>query len=328
MNQVITESEVMLEPLRLDESGPRVVALGGGHGLARALEAAQSYAGSITAVVTVSDDGGSSGRLSGDFGIPPPGDIRRCLLALSPEPTVWGEVFAHRFDTGDVAGHSMGNLILATLSDLLGGFDSAIRAAEAMLGAVGHVVPVACQPLVMEARIAGATVVGQAAITKARGGIESLSLVPGDVAANSRALEAISTADQIILGPGSLYTSVLSVLVVPGIAEAVNSSPAQRVAVLNLITQDGETLGMKALDHLDVLSRLGGIDGGAVVAHDGPLEVPPDHDQLFLDRHEAAALGWEMTAARVHDPEAEWPQHDPIRLGEVLAALAGGRRSG
>ncbi len=135
----------MLEPLRLDESGPRVVALGGGHGLARALEAVQSYAGSITAVVTVSDDGGSSGRLSGDFGIPPPGDIRRCLLALSPEPTVWGEVFAHRFDTGDVAGHSMGNLILATLSELLGGFDSAIRAAEAMLGAVGHVVPVACR---------------------------------------------------------------------------------------------------------------------------------------------------------------------------------------
>ncbi len=318
----------MLEPLRLDESGPRVVALGGGHGLAMALEAAQSYAGSISAVVTVSDDGGSSGRLSGDFGIPPPGDIRRCLLALSPEPTVWGEVFAHRFDTGDVAGHSMGNLILATLSDLLGGFDSAIRAAEAMLGAVGHVIPVACQRLIMEAKVAGTTVSGQAEITRARGGIESLSLVPGDVTANPDAIAAIEAADQIILGPGSLYTSVLSVLVVPGIADAINYSPAKRVAVLNLITQDGETLGMKALDHLDVLSRLGGVDGGAVIAHDGVLAVPPGHDQLILDRHESAALGWEMTAARIDDPDAEWPQHDPIRLGEVLATLAGTRGSG
>ncbi len=120
---------------------------------------------------------------------------------------------------------------------------------------------------------------------------------------------------------------MLSVLVVPGIAEAVNSSPAQRVAVLNLITQDGETLGMKALDHLDVLSRLGGIVGGAVVVHRTDRSLSrPGHDQLFLDRHEAAALGWEMTEARVHDPEAEWPQHDPIRLGEVLAALAAERR--
>jgi uncharacterized cofD-like protein len=328
MNQAATDPDVMLEPLRLDESGPRVVALGGGHGLAIALEAAQSYAGSITAVVTVSDDGGSSGRLSGDLGIPPPGDIRRCLLALSPEPTVWGEVFAHRFTSGDVAGHSMGNLVLATLSELLGGFDSAVRAAEAMLQTVGHVIPVAGQRLIMEARVAGSTVVGQAEITRARGGIESLTLVPPDVTASPDALDAIATADQIILGPGSLYTSVLSVLVVPGIAEAVNASRAQRVAVLNLITQDGETLGMKALDHLDVLGRLGGIGGGAVIVHQGPLAVPPGHDQLFLDTDEAAALGWAMTEARVDDRESEWPQHDPIRLGEVLAALAGERRSG
>jgi uncharacterized cofD-like protein len=222
----------------------------------------------------------------------------------------------------------MGNLVLATLSELLGGFDSAVRAAEAMLQTVGHVIPVASQRLIMEARVAGSTVVGQAEITRARGGIESLTLVPDDVTASPDALEAIATADQIILGPGSLYTSVLSVLVVPGIADAVNAAPAQRVAVLNLITQDGETLGMKALDHLDVLGRLGGIEGGAVVAHEGPLAVPPGHDQLVLDRDEAAALGWEMAAARVADREAEWPQHDPIRLGEVLATLAGGRRSG
>ena len=317
------EPEVLLEPLRLQEGGPRVVALGGGHGLAQVLEAVQGYAGEITAVVTVSDDGGSSGRLSGELGIPPPGDIRRCLLALSPEPSVWGEVFGYRFDRGDVAGHSMGNLVLATLSEMLGGFDAAVRASETMLGAVGRVVPVADRWLRMRARVGGRVVEGQAAITKARGGIEELSLVPSDVTASPAALEAIGAADQVILGPGSLFTSLLSVLIVPGIAPAISRSNAQRVFILNLLTQDGETIGLTGIDHLNALIKVGELEGpGAIVAHRGGLLAEPGLEPLHIEPAEAEALGWEVAEAEITDPQARWPQHDPIRLGELLRTLA------
>ncbi|MDH3397420.1 MAG: uridine diphosphate-N-acetylglucosamine-binding protein YvcK [Acidimicrobiia bacterium] len=317
------ETSLESELLQLTKDGPRVVAIGGGHGLAQALEAALSYASHVTAVVTVGDDGGSSGRLTSTLEIPPPGDIRKCLLALSPEPTVLRELFGYRFESTDVAGHSLGNLMLAALTELLGDdFEAAVRVVSGMLGTVGQVVPVAAKSLHLQAVVDGRLVDGQAAITRARGSLSELRLVPDDEPANPRAVEAVQSADQILIGPGSLFTSVIAALAVPGMAEALQSAPGHVVFVANLVTQDGETLGMTCADHLEALRRVGGVDvAGTIVAHRGDLHVKGPVEQVEVDKADLAAMGWDVVDADLVDPEADWPQHDPIRLGRVLARL-------
>jgi len=317
------ETSLESELLQLTDDGPRVVAIGGGHGLAQALEAALSYASDVTAIVTVGDDGGSSGRLTSTLQIPPPGDIRKCLLALSPEPTVFRELFGYRFESTDVAGHSLGNLMLAALTDLLGDdFEAAVRVAAGMLGTVGEVLPVARKSLHLQAVIDGLLVDGQAAITQTRGELSELRLVPGDEPANPRAIEAVQFADQILIGPGSLFTSVMAALAVPGMAEALQGAPGHVVFIANLVTQDGETLGMTCADHLDALRRIGGVDvAGTIVAHRGDIDMEPPLEPIRIDRTELAAMGWDVVEADLVDQLADWPQHDPIRLGQVLALL-------
>ena len=316
------QPQTALEPLLLDPVGPSVVAIGGGHGQAAALEAIQTYAGSISALVTVADDGGSSGRLT-HLGIPPPGDVRRCLLALTPEPTLWSELFAHRFSTGDVSDHSLGNLILAALTDLFGDFSSAVDTAGQMLGALGEVIPVADQPVILSAIVEGQPVTGQAAITSTEGHISGLTIEPSDTIASRRALAAVSGADQIVIGPGSLYTSVISALMVQMLAPAVMDSSAQRVFVLNLVTQDGETSGMSGKEHIDALAEHVGIEGsGVVVVHGGPLDVPDGHDAVTVSAEDAARHGWELVVADLNDEWSDWPRHDPLKLGRVLEKLA------
>jgi uncharacterized cofD-like protein len=319
---VTTQTAAVLESLLLDPSGPKVVAIGGGHGLAITLEAVQSYASSVTAVVAVADDGGSSGRLTSGLGIPPPGDIRRCLLALTPEPSMWSELFAYRFHGGDIEDHSLGNLLLAALTDLLGDFAAAVDAAGRMLGAVGNVIPAAAEPAILSATVGGVEVVGQAAISKAQGGIERLEVGPSDLRAHPQALQAIAGADQIVLGPGSLYTSLLAVLMVPWMAEAVMASPARKAFVLNLVTQDGETLGLSGDRHVQALAELGGITGpGVIVTNDGLLDVPPSVEPVWV--RDQGRWGWSVVAADIADHTADWPAHDPMRLGWTLAELVG-----
>ena len=317
------ETALTTELVQLTDDGPRVAAIGGGHGLAQALEAALSYASHLTAVVTVGDDGGSSGRLTSALEIPPPGDIRKCLLAVSPEPTVFRELFAYRFESTDVAGHSLGNLMLAALTELLGDdFEAAVRVAAGMLGAVGQVVPVARRSLHLQAVIDGILVEGQAAITKTRGSLTELRLVPGDEPADPRAIEAVQSADQILIGPGSLFTSVIAALTVPGMVEALHTAPGHVVFIANLMTQDGETLGMTGADHLDALRRVGGLDvTGTVVAHRGDIHAESPAEQVEVERAAMAAKGWDVVEANLVDRQANWPQHDPIRLGQVLAQL-------
>ena len=321
----MTTPQTSLEPklLQLAKDGPRVVAIGGGHGLAQALEAALSYASHVTAVVTVGDDGGSSGRLTSAMEIPPPGDIRKCLLALSPEPTVFRELFGYRFESTDVEGHSLGNLMLAALTELLGDdFEAAVRVASGLLGTVGQVVPVARHSLHLQAVIDGRLVDGQAAITKTRGSLSQMRLVPDDEPANPHAIDAVHSADQILIGPGSLFTSVIAALAVPGMSEALQTAPGHVVFIANLVTQDGETLGMTCSEHLEALRRVGGVDvTGTVVVHRGDIHVEPPLDHVRVDRAEMAAMGWEVVEADLVDPRADWPQHDPIRLGQVLARL-------
>lgn len=317
------EAALESELLRLTPDGPRVVAIGGGHGLAQALEAALSYASHVTAVVTVGDDGGSSGRLTSTLAIPPPGDIRKCLLALSPEPTVFRELFGYRFESTDVAGHSLGNLMLAALTRLLGDdFEAAVRVAAGMLGTVGLVLPVARKSLHLQAVIDGALVDGQAAITKSRGNLSELRLVPADEPANPHAIEAVLSADQILIGPGSLFTSVIAALAVPGMAEALRTAPGHVVFIANLVTQDGETLGMTCADHLEALRRVGGVDvAGTIIVHSGEILIEEPVEQIKADKAEMVSMGWDVVEGDVADLRGGWPQHDPIRLGQALAQL-------
>jgi uncharacterized cofD-like protein len=315
------EADLLIDPVlqELEESydGLHVVALGGGHGLAAALEAILGYADAISAIVSVGDDGGSSGRLAGGLAIPPPGDIRRALLALSPVSSVWRRLVEYRFEAGDVSGHSLGNLIIAALTDLSGSFEDALNTVGRLLGARGAVIPAAAVPLVLEADVDDRVVRGQVAIARSHGTITDLRIIPADAVATRTAREAIASADQIVLGPGSLFTSVIAGLKVPGIAEAINESRARLVYVCNLITQDGETLGMDGPAHIAALEAIGGVRRpDRVVAHDGPLAVPAGHERVAFDDPAA-----DIVTAAVADPTAPWPQHDPARLGAVLRRL-------
>lgn len=316
------EAQTEMELLGLASDGPKVVAIGGGHGLAQALIGIQLYAGKIDAVVTVADDGGSSGRLAGPLGIPPPGDIRRCLLALSQEPSIWGELLGYRFDQGDIAGHSLGNMMLAALADIAGGFVHALNLCGELLGANGRVHPVSEELLELVAQTDVGSVTGQVAIANAPGTIRKLEVLPATAHVNPAVLDAIVDADQIVLAPGSLFTSVISNLVVPGVAEAINRSSARLVYVLNLVTQDAETLGLNAHDHLVALREVGGLEVvGSVLAHSGPVRVPAGLEQVTVDGE--ALDGWGVVARDICDRDAVWPQHDPIRMGFELARLIG-----
>lgn len=318
----MSDTDLLLEPLLadldLDDAGTHVVAIGGGHGLAVALQAIRDYAGQITAVVSVADDGGSSGRLVPDLAIPAMGDIRRALLALSPDPSLWRRLVEFRFSGSDVAGHSLGNLIIAAITELGGSFEDAINTVGRLLGARGAVVPAAAEPLTLEAVVDGVTVHGQVAIATGRGTISSVGVLPASARATRSALAAIAAADQIVLGPGSLFTSVIAGLRVPGIAEAIGASPARLVYVCNLTTQDGETLGLSGDDHVAALVTVGGIrPPDVVVCHDGPLTVPPGLTRVTLPGDAP-----DVHTGDLADPEAEWPAHHAARLGAVLRRLA------
>jgi uncharacterized cofD-like protein len=311
----------LLEELEASLEGPAVVAIGGGHGQAQALAAVQGYAGTVTAVVGVTDNGGSSGRLAA-LGLPPPGDIRRCLVALSPKPTVWRDLFDHRFSAGDIAGHALGNLMLAGLADLHGDFEDGLRAAERLLETRGEVVPAARRALDLVAIVGGRRVSGQIQVTRARGAVDRLWLTPDDVPANPRALEAISLADQIVLGPGSLYSSLIAPLLLPGMAEAINVASARLVYVANLTTQDAETLGMDAAGHVAALVDMAGIRvPDAVLVNTAPVEAVAPAEPLRVDREELRRLGTEVMAVPLV-ARGGGPLHDPMELGTALTRLA------
>ncbi len=315
-------AEVLEQALSTERQGPHVVAIGGGTGLAAALLAIQRYAGRIDAIVTVADDGGSSGRLAPDLEIPPPGDIRKCLVALTPEESAWKRLFEYRFDAADVSGHSLGNLIIASLADLEGDFGAALRLAEKLLGAVGSVIPVSPQRLRIHAVVDGVETDGQVALALSRGNVEEMNLLPHDSVADPAAIEAIGLADQLVIGPGSLYTSLLATLLVPGITEAVNASNARLVYVANVSTQDGETLGMDCADHLDALIAMSGLrPPAAIVANETSVTFPPPLTAVMVDEEVLATYGVDVVSAHLVDDQSEVPRHDPIRLGGVLARL-------
>jgi uncharacterized cofD-like protein len=317
------EQETLMQEIDVNSDGPHVVAIGGGHGLSNVLAATLSYASRVDAVVSVSDDGGSSGRLAPHLDIPPPGDIRKCLIALTPESSIWRQLFEYRFEGADVAGHSLGNLILAGLSDIEGSFELALVRAERLLGTHGSVIPASHQHLVLMAESGEVVLTGQVNVASYRGRIDSIYVSPRTAAATPRAIRSIEDADQIILGPGSLMTSTIAAMRVPGITEAINRSRAQLVYVANLITQDGETFGMDGIDHLDALLRLTGVrPPSAILANNTALGTTPPLQGVQFDPDITATFGADLVTSDVVDTEADWPSHDQGKLAVALHALA------
>ncbi|HEX2240826.1 MAG TPA: uridine diphosphate-N-acetylglucosamine-binding protein YvcK [Actinomycetota bacterium] len=292
----------------------KVVGLGGGHGLAATLRAALQYADEIAAVVTVADDGGSSGRLSRDLGIPPPGDIRNCLVALADDSSL-ARVFQHRFSSGALTGHTVGNLVIAALTEQTGDFAAAVEAAGELLDVRGHVFPATTELVRLNARVDGGVVSGQVAVAQTRPPIQAVYLEPADPSAHEPAVGALLDADQVVLGPGSLFTSLIATLLVPDIRAALQRTTARRVFVCNARMQKGETEGLGAAAHVEaVLAHTGPDAIDAVVVQDPPRE----QEGVTLDHAALEFTGIEIVAADVAD---ESGAHDPGRLAAVLRQL-------
>ena len=306
-------------------SGPAVTALGGGHGLSATLSALRFVTDDITAVVTVADDGGSSGRLREEFGVLPPGDLRMALAALCDDSEwghTWRDVLQHRFaGEGPLGGHALGNLLIMALWELhedpVAGLDLVGR----LLQAQGRVLPAAAVPLVIEADVRGLDedapdevrrVVGQAQVAVTPGTVEQVRLVPSDPPAYPESVASIRSADWVVLGPGSWFTSVLTHLLVPELREALEVTRARRLVVLNLDPGSGETAGYSAARHLEVLAAMApGVRLDAVLADPAVVE---DRDGL---QAQAAALGavlHVMPVSRSSTPG----QHDPLRYAAAL----------
>ena len=311
--------------------GPRVVALGGGHGLAASLAALRRLTPYVTAVVTVADDGGSSGRLRRELGALPPGDLRMALAALAGDDEwghTWADVLQHRFGgTGALAGHPVGNLLLTGLAETMGDPVAALDTVARLVGAVGRVLPMSPRPLEISAEVTGLDdtdpsrvrrIRGQVAVATTVGRVESVSLVPAAPPACSEAVEAVSAADLVVLGPGSWFTSVLPHVLVPDLLDALVRTPARRVVALNLAAQPGETAGFSPQQHLEVLSaHAPGLRVDAVVAD---TDAVADARGLMSG---VSALGARLVLAPIAAGDGT-PRHDPSRLAAAFTQVLGG----
>jgi uncharacterized cofD-like protein len=284
--------------------GPKVVAIGGGTGLSTLLRGLKEHTSNLTAVVTVADDGGSSGVLRTELGIPPVGDIRNCIVALADAEPLMAQLLQYRFpgidtetpatDQAGLRGHAVGNLLIAAMCAIEGGdFEEGVRRMNRVLAVRGQVLPVAASPMTLHARLRDGTVIDGQSRIAASSGIERVWLTPDGVSASEDAVAAIAEADLIVLGPGSLYTSLLPSLLVRDIREAVLASPAARVFVCNVATQLGETSGYDLTDHLE-----------ALIAHTAPGLV----DVVLANNRFSARVptGWQAEAVRLR-----WPPGDP-----------------
>lgn len=311
------------------EAGVRVAALGGGHGLAASLSALRLLTGNVTAVVTVADDGGSSGRLREELGVLPPGDLRMALSALCDDTDwgrTWRDVMQHRFTSregvaGSLDNHALGNLLIVTLWELLGDTVAGLRWAGALLGARGEVLPMASVPLTIEGQVKnngtpGPLIRGQSLLAKA-GEVENVRLMPQNAPACAEAVAAIHGADWVVLGPGSWYTSVLPHLLLPEMRDALCTTQARRLLTMNLDVNDPEATGMSAADHLHVISRY---------APEFTVDVVLADPQSIADVAEfteaAAMIGAEVVFGMVGSSSGT-PVHDPLRLAAAYRDIFG-----
>lgn len=318
----------------------RAVAIGGGTGLPGVLRCLVELGFETTAVVTMADDGGSSGALRRELGMLPPGDIRNCLVALGDPDSDLGRLFQYRFPHGEgLAGHALGNLIIAALADITGSFPEAIEQAQQLLGARGRVMPSTLADVSLHAMdVAGCVVSGQARIAVSDGPVTEVRLEPSAPPAYEPAVQAILGADVVVLGPGSLFTSLVPNLLVPGIADALRAAPARVIYVCNVANQRGETSGMDAADHTRVLIDHG-LEGAVDMAIVNDSECspgPPGRCLLCDDEHEPVdaveaglaaidrlkAMGIQVVTADVVDP-VDVRRHSYHKLCRVIRRLVG-----
>ncbi|MEJ2563877.1 MAG: YvcK family protein [Anaerolineales bacterium] len=307
--------------------GPKIVAIGGGTGLSTLLRGLKKHTGNLTAIVTVADDGGSSGRLRQSLGLPPPGDIRNCLAALSDDEDLLTQLFQYRFLEGEeLNGHSFGNLFIAALAGVTGSFDQGILETGRVLAIHGQVLPSTLDDVALSADKAPALadravrVEGESRIPDIPGRIQRVQLEPNDPPAYPGAIQAILAADMIVVGPGSLYTSVLPNLLVPDIVQAIQASSAFKAYVCNVATQKGETEGYNCQQHLEAIENhvgLGLVD--LIVANDGNLDAKPDGTEMVQPVFDGNSLVQLYTADLV-DVDRPW-RHDAQKLAEALIAL-------
>ena len=306
------------------------MAIGGGTGLSTLLRGLKLYSANLTAIVTVADDGGSSGRLRRDFGVLPPGDIRNCIAALADEEKLLTELFQYRFEAGDgLMGHSFGNLFLTAMSEITGDLERAVVASSKVLAIRGRVLPATLTDVSLWATLAdGRTIEGESNIGKSDGQIVEIGCSPANPPALPAAIAAIQEADYIIMGPGSLYTSVISNLLVPEIAQAIAAREVPRIYVCNIMTQPGETTGYTVADHIESIDRACGqrlFDAVLV------QKSPPSTDCLqyyaeensypvLLDRDDVKQLGRSIFAVNVmeEDPTTRYLRHNSRRLAKAL----------
>lgn len=314
--------------------GPRIVAIGGGTGLSTMLRGLKGHTNNLTAIVTVADDGGGSGVLRQELGMPPPGDIRNCLEALANVEPLMSELLHYRFTDGSLRGQSFGNLFLAALNGISGSFDQAVSRMSQVLAITGTVLPVTTSDVQLEAEFEnGARVLGESKIfyCKKREDcrIRQVRLLPEHPPALSAALEAIEQADMIVLGPGSLYTSIIPNLLVAGIADAIACSDALKVYVANVMTQEGETEGYTTADHIRALFQhsLPGLFSLSLV---NSAPVPEDvlaryaaegAEPMRVDEDACAALGVEVVSRPVSLVKNGLVRHDPEALADALLEL-------
>lgn len=323
----------MKEMVRLFVPGkyqPKIVAIGGGHGLSTMLRGLKKYTKNITAIVTVADDGGGSGMLREDLGMLPPGDIRNCILALANTEPTMEKLLNYRFTEGSLSGQSFGNLFLAAMNGISGSFDEAVHRMGDVLAITGKVLPVTNQNVHLEAEFDnGSRCLGESKITLAKksnnSNIKQVRLVPENPQALPESLEAIEQADLILIGPGSLYTSIIPNFLVDGISEAVGASGALKIFVMNIMTQDGETENYSGSDHVCALLKHA-VPGVVDVCIADCSEIPeqilrPYWDegvgQLVLDRQGIEALGIEVREYPLAVGE-RYIRHDPDLLADAI----------
>ena len=304
--------------------GPKIVAIGGGTGLSILLRGLKEYTGNLMAVVTVADDGGSSGRLRRELGILPPGDVRNCIAALADAEPLMTRLFQYRFGDGsDLAGHSFGNLFIVAMSGVLGNFEEAIKQTSRVLAVRGQIVPSTLVDVILEAKTEDEeTIQGEAKISESSSRIKEISLQPPNAQACPEAIRAILEADVIVVGPGSLFTSVLPNLLVDGIRRAIKASSALKVYVCNVATQPGETDGFNVVDHVRVLeSHVGKALFRYVLANSNIEDGLPKKwrsEPVKID--DGASLRARLILADVVSEENRY-HHDAKKLGDALIRL-------
>jgi len=310
----------VIHAFRLKGRGPRIVAIGGGTGLSALLRGLKTYTTNLSAIVTVADDGGSSGRLRDEYRILPPGDFRQCLIALADAEPLMKQLFDHRFKEGSLDGHSFGNLFIMAMADVTGNFEHALRESGKVLAVKGTILPSTLQDVTLVASINGHSVEGESKIPKQNAPISQVFLKPDGAQVNPEASQAILNAELIIVGPGSLYTSILPNLLVEGMVESIKASPALKVLICNLASQAGETDGYSVDDYLRVVNEhVGANIFDFVLINSNHSHQPTGGQTQVIFRTEDSTKHPEVRFIAADVVNVRVPSHhDPDKLARVI----------